>query len=91
MWNFLNPFRIFADIYEQGMEIMSALDSLTAAVAKNDEVINSAVTLLQGLKAKLDEAIASGDPAKVQALSDSLGADTQQLADAVAANTPPTP
>ena len=66
---------------------MALLDALTAQVAKNTEVDESAIVLLQGLKAKLDEAITSGDPAAIQALSDQLGASTQKLADAVAANT----
>ena len=85
---FVNPFRLLLEIHAQGEINMAALDSLTAAVAKNDEVINSAVTLLQGLKTKLDDAIASGDPTKIQALSDALGTETTKLADAVAANTP---
>lgn len=68
--------------------IMAALDDLKAAVAKNTDVTESAIVLLQGLKAKLDEAIASDDPAALQALSDQLGTETQKLADAVTANTP---
>lgn len=67
---------------------MAALDDLKAQVEANTTVDESAVALLQGLKAKLDAAIASGDPAAVKALSDQLGASTQRLADAVAANTP---
>ena len=64
------------------------LDALTAQVAKNAEVDQSAITLLRGIKAKLDDAIASGDPARVQALADSLGASTDELAAAVIENTP---
>ncbi len=64
------------------------LDDLTSKVQANSDVIDSAVTLLAGIKAKLDAAIASGDPAALTALSAALGADTQQLADAVVANTP---
>lgn len=70
-------------------DMASTLDSLTAAVARNTDVTGSAVTLLQGLKTKLDELIAAGsNPAALQALADSLGADTQKLADAVVVNTP---
>jgi hypothetical protein len=61
---------------------------LEGKVQENSDVIDSAVTLLTGIKAKLDEAIAANDPAALQALSAALGADTQQLADAVVANTP---
>lgn len=64
------------------------LDDLKAAVAKDTEVDQSAITLLNGLKQKLDDAIASGDPAALQALSDQLGSNAQALADAVTANTP---
>ncbi len=67
---------------------MAELDDLKTAVAKNKDVVDSAIVLIQGLKAKLDAAIASGDPAALKALSDSLGAEDQALADAVAANTP---
>lgn len=63
-------------------------DALRAAVARNTDVDQSAIVLLQGLKEKLDAAIAAGDPAAIQALADELGAKNQALADAVTANTP---
>lgn len=64
------------------------LDTLKAAVARNTDVENSAVTLLQGLKSKLDAAIAAGDPAALTALSTELGSSADALAAAVIANTP---
>lgn len=64
------------------------LSELQTKVEANTAVSDSAVVLLQGLKAKLDEAIASNDPAMLKALSDALGADTQELAAAIATNTP---
>ena len=64
------------------------LDRLTTEVSETRTVIDSAIVLIQGLKTRLDEAIASGDPAALTALSDALDADQQALADAVAANTP---
>lgn len=67
------------------------LDALTAKVEENTSVDQSAIVLLNGLKQKLDEAIASGDPTKLQALSDALGASNAALAAAVAANTPAEP
>ena len=70
---------------------MSALDNLKAAVAAETTISRSAITLLEGLKSRLDDAIASGDPAEVQALADQLGSDTAALSDAVAANTPADP
>lgn len=71
--------------------IMTALDNLRDQVARNKSVTDSAIVLLQGLKQKLDDAIASGDPAAVQAVSDSLGTETDSLAAAVTANTPAAP
>ena len=65
------------------------LTSLTAAVEKNGSVIESAVTLLNGLKAQLDAA--GTDPVALKALSDQLGTETDSLASAVAANTPAAP
>jgi hypothetical protein len=65
---------------------MSALSDLQAAVAAEDTVIDSAVTLLQGLKAALDAA--GTDPVALKALSDDIGAKTATLADAVTKNTP---
>lgn len=70
---------------------MAALDDLKTAVAQNRDVTESAITLLQGLKQKLDDAIASGDPAALTQLSADLGSETTRLADAVSANTPATP
>lgn len=67
------------------------LDALKAEVAKNTSVIDSAETLLRSLKTKLDEAITSGDPAQLEALSAELGQSSSELAAAVVANTPAEP
>lgn len=70
---------------------MSAqLEDLQAKVAAEDTVIDSAEALLIGIKTALDEALANDDSAALQALSDSIGAKTAELAAAVAANTPAT-
>lgn len=71
--------------------IMAALDTLEADLAANTDVTASAVTLLDTLHQELADAIASGDPARVQAVADQLAANTQALADAVAANTDAAP
>jgi len=68
---------------------MTDLTTLTQEVQENQDAIASAVTLLNGLKAALDAA--GTDPAALQALSDSLSANTDALAAAVAANTPAAP
>jgi len=71
---------------------MSAiLDTLTQEVAAEGTVVQSAVTLLNGLSQQLKDALASGDPAAIQKVIDAVDAQKQQLADAVAANTPVTP
>jgi len=75
-------------------EIMASLDKIKDAVTANGSVIASAITLLQGLKAALDAAIAAGyDEAALDALSTELGTESDSLAAAVAANaittTPP--
>lgn len=71
-------------------KIMASLDKLTEDVARNTDVTQSAVVLLQGLKAQLDAA--GTDPAKLQLLSNQLGQSDYALAAAILANTPtPTP
>jgi hypothetical protein len=69
---------------------MSAeLDALQAAVTNEDTVIDSAITLIQGLAAQI--AANATDPAKLKALADDVNAKAQALAAAVAANTPASP
>lgn len=63
------------------------MEEILAAVAVQNEVVLSVVTLLNGLHAKLDEAIAANDPVKMKEVSDAIAANTQKLAEAVAANT----
>jgi len=79
------------EIYEQGKPIMSELDELKAKVAASITAQESARLLIVGLKAKLDAAIASGDPAQLTALSSALDTETTALSAAVVANTPADP
>lgn len=65
------------------------LDDLTAEVSNNTTVEKSALALIQGFAAQL--AAAGTDPVKLKALHDSLKANDDELAAAVAANTPATP
>ena len=81
---------LFFLIINLELRVMSALSDLQSQVAAEDTVIASAITLLNGLKAALDVAIASGDPAALQALSADITAQTTALSSAVASNTPPT-
>ena len=80
--------RVLTTIEREIYEMANELDDLKAAVANNTTAIGSAITLIQGLKAKLDAAIASGNPAALTALSAELGAQDTALAAAVTANTP---
>lgn len=75
----------------EGPTIMSELDDLKASVAATTQVEASAIALLQGLKAKLDAAIAAGDPAALTSLSSALGSETSALSAAIVANTPADP
>lgn len=70
-------------------KIMSALSDLQAAVSAEDTVIDSAITLLQGLAQALKDA--GTDPVALAALQADIVAKTQSLATAVATNTPTPP
>ena len=67
------------------------LDRLTTEVAETRTVVESAIVLISGLRQRLDDAIASGDPAALTALSEDLDSQQAALAAAVAANTPTPP
>lgn len=75
-----------AALIHQGVTIMADLTALQASVEKTTTVEQSAIVLLQGLKAQLDAA--GTDPVALKALSDSLDTNDQALADAITANTP---
>jgi hypothetical protein len=84
----LNISTLLSRLTTQVQTIMATIQDLVNQVSETKTVADSAVALITGLKAQLDAAIASNDPAALQALSDSLGAVKQELADAVTANTP---
>jgi len=66
-----------------------AIAALAAKVAEQSTVVESAVTLINGLAAQLTAA--ADDPAQIMAIVDSLTAQSGALAGAVEANTPPPP
>ena len=73
-------------------KIMSALSELQAAVASEDTVIDSAITLIEGIPALI--AAAGTDAAALAALQADIAAHATALSAAVVANTPaaaPTP
>ena len=75
----------FNELLEEMKKMSVELETLTAQVAANNEVIESAMTLIQGLATKI-EAL-KDDPAALQALADQLKAEDEALAAAIAANT----
>ena len=83
--------RIVRNLLAKETEMAGELAALQAQVAANTDVIESAITLIQGIKAALDAAIAAGNPQALADLSAALGAEDAKLAAAVAANTPPAP
>jgi hypothetical protein len=68
------------------IKMASDLTALEAEVARNTEVDQSAIVLLQGLATQI-EAL-KNDPVKLQAFVDSLRGSSDALAAAVTANTP---
>jgi hypothetical protein len=62
------------------------LDELKAVVQANNDLAESAITLIGGLATQI-EALKT-DPAALQELADSLRAEDQKLAAAISANTP---
>ena len=70
-------------------ERRAKLAELRAAVEENVTVGQSAVTLLNGLTARIQELLDAGaDSTEIQAVLDEINGDTQALSEAVAANTP---
>lgn len=67
------------------VKIMTYLEELEAAVKANTDVISSAVTLINGIAQKLQDA--GTDPVKLAELTTELNSSRDALAAAVAANT----
>lgn len=67
----------------------TALTKITNEVTETKGIIQSAVTLIEGLAGQIRDL--KDDPAALDALADSLDSDSSALAAAVAANTPAAP
>jgi hypothetical protein len=65
------------------------IDKLRAQVEKNNQVGESAVTLITGLAAQIREM--ADDPAELQALAAQLESNAARLGEAISANTPTAP
>jgi hypothetical protein len=76
----------------KGEQIMSAeFDALTAQVAEQKTVEDSAIALINGLAAQIKALGDAPTPAQLSALTASLNASATSLASAVSANTPAAP
>ncbi len=79
---------IFRELYkirEEQSNMSKELDDLTAEVAAEETVEQSAITLIDGLAAQITSA--GTDPAKLSALTTSIKTQSDALAAAVTANT----
>lgn len=77
-------------LIRQGVAMSAELDALKSQVASNSSVVDSAVTLINGIAARIDAAVAGAGAVDKQALVDlsaELKAKDAALAAAVAANT----
>lgn len=70
---------------------MATLADITAAVTAEKTVEDSIVQLLAQVVQMLKDAQASNDPAAIQAVIDTITANTKVMADAVVADTPAPP
>lgn len=77
---------LLSNLIQQGEKMAGEVQKLEQDVAENTTVVESAITLMQNIKALLDAA--GTDPAKLAALSQALENNSTKLAAAVAANTP---
>jgi len=77
---------LMSQLSSQGIKMTADFDALQAEVAKNSEVDQSAIVLLQGLSAQI--MALKDDPVALAAMAANLAASSQALADAVVANTP---
>lgn len=78
--------QLLVNIHANQETVMAALDDLAEQVAANKTVIGSALTLIKGFATRLEAA--GTDVAKLAALKDDLKSQDEELAAAVAANTP---
>jgi hypothetical protein len=82
-----NQTSMLGQLLAKETQIMAAIDNLETAVGEVKTVADSVEMLLDKLHQELQDAIASGDPARVQAAVDMLSAQRQRLVDAVMRNT----
>jgi hypothetical protein len=77
--------RLLQAVKTEEDKIMATIDEVQADVTAEDTVVDSAITLIQGIAAALKAA--GTDPTKLAALHNDITTKSAALADAVAANT----
>lgn len=80
---------ILSAVHQTKDALMASMSDLQAAVAAEDTVVDSAITLLKGLAAQI--AALQPNQAAIDALAADVTAKTAALSDAVVSNTPATP
>lgn len=95
MSRFADSIPVFLAIGAMGLIILwrlrkmsEALDRLESEVLETTDVVDSAITLIQGLAQQIRDAV--DDPEKLNALADALDAKQTELAQAITDNTPST-
>ena len=82
---------LLKQILHKENQIMATIQDVQAAVAAESTVDDSIITLLNGIVQQLKDALATGNPAALDAVVQSIQANTAKLQAAVTANTPATP
>lgn len=80
---------VLAAISDLKGNLMSTIAQLQAKIEANNNLTDSAVEMIKGLAAKLEEI--KNDPAAIDALIASLEENNAELAAAISANTPSAP
>ena len=81
--------RLLQAVKTEEDKIMATVDDIQADVTAEDTVVDSAITLIQGIAAALKAA--GTDPIKLASLHNDITTKSAALAAAVAANTPAAP
>lgn len=81
--------RLTQEFDEQRSNMSVKFDTLRTEVSETKTVMGSAKTLIEGLSQRIKDA--DGDPVELKAITDDLDGSTNDLAAAVAANTPAAP
>jgi len=79
---------LLKQILHKENQIMATIQDVQAAVAAESTVDDSIITLLNGIVQQLKDALATGNPAALDAVVQSIQANTAKLQAAVTANTP---